>query len=261
MSARRDDDLARYYDLDLVDDPGDLDMYLALAAAADGPILEPAAGSGRVCVALAAAGHDVTGVDRDPRMLERARVAWESRAGVAGGGSLRLVDQDITRLDLEQRFGLVIVALNSLVLLDGRAVQKQTLEVIARHLVADGRAVIDVWLPTPDDLALYDGRLVLDWVRRDEETGEWVAKSSSARFEAAAATAEVTSFFDAWREDAGGTRRTMRGDQVAFIGASELVGLAESAGLVVETLAGDYSLTPFSGTSERIVMIGRLPSA
>ena len=32
--------LARLYDLDLVDDPGDLDLYLALADRADGPILE-----------------------------------------------------------------------------------------------------------------------------------------------------------------------------------------------------------------------------
>ena len=36
--------LARLYDLDLDDDPGDLDLYLALAARAGGPILELAAG-------------------------------------------------------------------------------------------------------------------------------------------------------------------------------------------------------------------------
>ena len=36
--------LARLYDLDLQDDPGDLDLYLALADRADGPILELAAG-------------------------------------------------------------------------------------------------------------------------------------------------------------------------------------------------------------------------
>ena len=32
--------LARLYDLDLVDDPGDLDLYLALAGRTGGPILE-----------------------------------------------------------------------------------------------------------------------------------------------------------------------------------------------------------------------------
>ena len=31
--------LARLYDLDLLDDPGDLDLWLALADRADGPVL------------------------------------------------------------------------------------------------------------------------------------------------------------------------------------------------------------------------------
>ena len=38
--------LARLYDLDLADDPGDLDLYLALAARAGGPVLELMVGSG-----------------------------------------------------------------------------------------------------------------------------------------------------------------------------------------------------------------------
>ena len=38
------DALARFYDLDLVDDPGDLDLYLALAERTGGPILELAVG-------------------------------------------------------------------------------------------------------------------------------------------------------------------------------------------------------------------------
>ena len=72
--------LARLYDLDLLDDPGDLDLYLAMADRADGPILELAAGTGRLAVPLAVAGHPVTAVDLDPAMLERAR----QRAAAAG---------------------------------------------------------------------------------------------------------------------------------------------------------------------------------
>ena len=270
MSVPAAADLARYYDLDLAEDPGDVEMYVALASAHEGPILELAVGTGRIGTALAAAGHDVTGVDRDPAMLERARTAWSSRSadtsepgetGEARRGSLTLVEHDITSLDLDRRFGLVIVALNSFVLLDGRAAQRATLEVIARHLSPQGRAVVDVWLPSPDDLALYDGRLVLDWVRRDETTGEWVAKSSSARYEAASGTAWVTTLFDAWRADAGDVKRTMRRDEVAFMGASELMDLARQVGLEAETVAGDYAMTPFSGASERIVLVGRLAAA
>ena len=81
--------LARLYDLDLLDDPGDLDLYLALAGRAGGPILELATGSGRLAVPLAEAGYDVTGVDLDPAMLtapERPRMNAAHRwpAGSAG---------------------------------------------------------------------------------------------------------------------------------------------------------------------------------
>ena len=76
--------LARLYDLDLLDDPGDLDLYLALAGRVGGPILELAAGSGRLAVPLAAAGYDVTGVDLDPAMLDRARTAADERGRIGG---------------------------------------------------------------------------------------------------------------------------------------------------------------------------------
>lgn len=251
-------ELARYYDLDLLEEPGDIEMYLALAAASDGPILELACGSGRVCVPLAAAGHDVTGVDRDPHMLRRARRTWASQRRAGGGGSLRLVKGDMTKVYLRDRFGLVILALNSLLLAD-RTGQVAIVRTVARHLAVGGRAALDVWLPAPDDLVLYDGRLVLDWVRRDPETGEWAAKSSSARYDPATATARVHTFYDAWQEGKP-VRRVSRTDEVHFIGHSELISMAEAAGLEAETLAGDYAMAPFAADSERLVMVGRSAS-
>ena len=248
-------ELARYYDLDLLDDPGDLEMYLALASAHAGPILELAAGSGRICVPLAAVGHNVTAVDRDGRMLARARRAWK-KARPEPLGKLDLIERDVTELRLERRFGLVILALNTLLVLGDRSAQRKALQVMARHLAADGRAVIDVWLPSPDDLALYDGRVVLDWVRRDPEADQWVAKSSSARYSPATQRATVTTLFDTW-SDGDQSRRTMRVDEIAFVGASELVLLAEAAGLIVETQAEDYEMTPLSSSGERIVLVAR----
>ena len=82
--------LARLYDLDLAQDPGDLDLYLALAGRTGGPILELATGTGRLAVPLAAHGHLVTGVDIDPAMLARARARVggdRRRRGGAASGS------------------------------------------------------------------------------------------------------------------------------------------------------------------------------
>ncbi len=240
----------------MADDRPDLDLFLALASRSDGRILELACGSGRLAVPLAAAGHDVVAVDRDRHMLDRARQRWTQSSDVADRGSLDLVESDLTRYSPDGRFDLVLIAFNSLLLLDRETELPAALETVARALDADGRAVIDVWLPAPEDLALYDGRLVLDWVRPDDERDEWVSKSTAARYLSASRTAEVTSFFDAW-QDGETPRRTMRQDRISFVTASELTTAASAAGLVVETLAGDYELNPMAADSDRVVLICR----
>ena len=133
----------------------------------DGPILELAAGSGRIALPLAAAGHAVTGVDHDPHMLARAPLAWAMSGGRAAGGTLELVEADLLGLDLGRRFDLVILALNGLLMLPGRDAQAQAMQTIAAHLSPTGRAVVDVWLPSADDLVAYDGRFELAWRRID----------------------------------------------------------------------------------------------
>lgn len=238
-------------------------MYLALGAANPGPVLELAAGSGRIAVALAAAGHDVTGVDRDPDMLDRARQAWARRqreGNVVAGGSLHLIEADILDLELERRFEVVILALNTLLLLGGGDAKRRALEVMARHLTATGCAVVDVWLPTGDDLELYDGHVMLDWIRDDEEAGQRVAKSWSATYDEARNRATVATYFDLGVDAVGGTL-AVRQDEIWFVGALELIRLAQSAGLNVEVAAGDYDLSAATSQSERSVLICRRGAA
>ncbi len=248
--------LARYYDLDVAEEYGDIEMYLALAAASDGPILELACGSGRICVPLAAAGHHVTGVDRNPGMLDRARSAWSARRTEAGGGSLDLVLADMTTVALKERFGLVILAFNGLLLLPDRKAQEQVVRTIAAQLEPDGRAIIDIWLPPPEDLVLYDGRVVNDWVREDPAAGTWVAKTTSAHYSPASASATVDTQFDEWHQMDAPTR-THRRDEVGFISATELLSLVERAGLEPQIVAGDYDMTELTPDSDRLVLVAR----
>jgi len=249
-------ELARYYDLDVAGEQADLDLYLALAMSADGPLLELAAGSGRLAVPLALAGHQVTAVDIDSDMLARARRAWDAHPpSERGGGALETVETDITDLQLGRSFALVILALNSLLLMPGRDAQLACLRSVARHLAPTGRAVVDVWLPSPEDLALYDGRLNVEWTRAGQVPGEVVAKLVSARFDPGLARALVTTFFDAWPEAGGDLRRLSREDELSFVSGPELLGLAQSAGLSPVVIGQDYELTPFGTGSERMVLV------
>lgn len=254
-------DLARLYDLDLVEDPGDLDLYLALAARTGGPVLELGVGSGRLAVPLAAAGYEVVGLDTDPAMLARARVR-AAAAGRAAEGRLRLLEADMTtcRLPDAGRYGLAILALNTLFLVGGREAQAAAVRTLAAHLRPGGLAVVDVWLPTVDDLGRFDGRCSLEYVRRDPETGELVTKIAAAIVEPGTGIVELTTIYDAAPPEGGPARRWVRSERLRLVRPDELEGFVGEAGLEVETLAGDYALAPLAADSERAIVVARRPA-
>jgi SAM-dependent methyltransferase len=260
--------LARLYDLDLVDDPGDLDLWSALAAEAGGPVLELMAGSGRLAVPLAEEGHAVTAVDIDAAMLARARRRAEA-AGPDAAARLKLVLGDVVGLDLRpgdeaaaegRRFGLAFIALNSILLLPGRAAQRAAWEALAAHLAPGGVAAVDAWLPDAHDLARYDGRLHLEYHRPDPETGRWVTKTAAAQHDAATQTVALTTIYE---EGAPGepAARWVRRDVVRLLTADELRGMAEAAGLEVELVAGGYDMEPLGPHDDRAIVIARMPGS
>jgi SAM-dependent methyltransferase len=251
--------LARLYDLDLSEDPGDLDLVLALAARADGPVLELAMGSGRLAVPLAEDGYEVTGVDLDPAMLARARERADA-AGKAAARRLGLVEGDARsiRLDGVGTYRLAFIPLNSIFLMGSRADQAAAVATLAAHLAPGGLAMVDAWLPDAEDLARYDGRLVLEWVRADPATGKTVTKTCSAIYDPTTSTVVLTTFFEEGLPGQPAVR-WVRSDRLRLVAPDDLAAFAEAAGLVVETLAGDYELGTLEYGSERVVMVARKP--
>lgn len=251
--------LAALYDLDLADDPGDLDLYLALATRADGPILELCAGTGRVAVPLAMAGHRVTAVDIDPAMVARARRRAEA-AGPGVAARMAFVTGDLYDVDIPDAggFRLGIIALNSLLLLGGPASQRRAVRRLASLLAPGGIAVIDAWLPMVDDLVRFDGRLGLEWRRLDPASGRFVMKTASAVYDSASRAVTLTTIFDT-SAAGGAVVRQVREDALHLVATGDLRLYAEDAGLEVETIGGDYDLNPVQPGDGRAVLIARRP--
>ena len=251
--------LARLYELDLVDDPGDLDLYLAVAARGEGPILELGVGTGRLAIPLAAAGYRVTGVDRDAAMLDRARAA-AAAAGPEVSGLIELVEADLVGLRLPSAgsFALAFIALNSLLMLGSREGQREALRTLAAHLAPGGLAVVDVWLPDADDLARFDGRLILEYGRPAPTTGAVVTKVGSAQHDAATQTVTLTAIYEE-SQPGGPAARWLRRDILRLVSGDELRAMAQDAGLEVEVIGRGYDLEPFGPGSERAVLVARRP--
>jgi SAM-dependent methyltransferase len=253
--------IARLYDLDLSVDPGDVDLYRALARRTGGPILELAVGSGRIAVPLAEDGHRVVGVDIDRAMLDRAR----ARIAAAGSGvaaRVELVEGDMAdaganaAVQAAGPYHLAILALNSIIILATAERQRAVLAAMAQSLAPDGLAVVDVWLPVPSDLTAFDGRLSLDWLRTDPETGLEVTKSSAAWFDPTSRRVTLTTIFEEGRPGES-TVRWIRNDALRLVTADELIGYAADAGLEVEQVAGDHELGPLAAGADRVVLVAR----
>ena len=121
------------------------------------PVLELGCGTGRITLALAEAGHRVTGLDISERMLERCN---QKRAGLRTETRERvhLVQGDMTKFDLGERFRLVIIPFRPLQHLLELEQQISCLESVRRHLWSEGRRSGE-----------QRGRLILDIFQTDAE--------------------------------------------------------------------------------------------
>jgi SAM-dependent methyltransferase len=109
----------------------DLPLWRELADREGSPVLDVGAGTGRVALDLARRGHEVVALDRDPALLDALR----ERAGDLAVSTVAADARDFT---LERRFALVIVPMQTLQLLGGRAGRARFLERARDHLASGG---------------------------------------------------------------------------------------------------------------------------
>ena len=250
--------LARLYDLDLAEEPGDVDLYRALARRTGGPILELAVGTGRIAAALAADRHRVVGVDNDAAMLARARA--RNTAGLTLAEADLIDSPTIDAVVSNGPYRLALIALNSILLLASAERQRAAFRAMASLLAPGGIAVVDAWQPSAQDLVGFDGRLSLEWLRTDPEAGRTVTKTVAAWFDPATRLVTLTTMFDEGQAGDPPARWT-RSDALRLLTVDELVSFAEAAGLEIEQLAGGYDLGPLEPGSDRAVMVARRPQA
>src|SRR2546430_2542716 len=145
-SALYDSFIADYYDESPIVKGRlqDVAFYRNAAREFGDPILELGCGTGRITMALAEAGKRVTGLDPSERMLERA---VKKRAGLLREARERvhLIQGDMTRFDLGEKYRLVIIPFRPLQHLLEVKQHVDCLKCVRKHLAPGGRLVMDVF--------------------------------------------------------------------------------------------------------------------
>lgn len=216
-----------------------------------------------MAIPLAEAGFDVVGLDLDAGMLARA-AARAAGTGRAAARRLTLLEGDLLEAGANEAvvargpYRLVFIALNSILLLATADAQRRAFVQIGALLGPGGVAVVDAWQPTPADLVAFDGRLSLEWLRTDPESGNEVTKTAAAWFDSATRVVTLTTIFEEGAQGASAVRWT-RSDALRLATADELTSWARAAGLEIEQLAGDHDLTPIGPGDERAILVARKP--
>jgi SAM-dependent methyltransferase len=153
---------------DLFAGTADLPFYLQYARRQGSPILDVAAGAGRVTFALAREGFDVTSLEKSPSMLTEMRKRLQTLPKEISQ-RVRIVEGDMTSFAIGRKYRLVIIP-DSFAHAMTTDKQLATLTCIRKHLAPGGLFVLDLHVGAllPEDLrfeepqaTLPDGRVVI----------------------------------------------------------------------------------------------------
>jgi SAM-dependent methyltransferase len=111
----------------------DLQLWRELATQVGGPILDLGAGTGRVALDLAAAGHDVTALDSDPVLLDELTRRAQER-----GLEVARLEADARSLGLIGSSSLVLAPMQFLQIMGGATERAKLLAGVAACLAAGG---------------------------------------------------------------------------------------------------------------------------
>jgi SAM-dependent methyltransferase len=204
-------------DYDRFEEPEAAAVDRLVQLAAGRPLLEVAAGTGRLAIPLAEAGVPVTASDISPEMLAVLRRKDRRRLVSTRVESMAAL-QDGT-------FGVIVNAANSIWMLTTPELQEQALRSAADHLEPGGHLVVEMGAIRPEPLV---GEMRVEWAPGLFVT-QWRVYDPASR--------RVT------------YRHTMpdgqqRVTELRWLTVAELLGMAAGAGLAVEGVERGWSGEP-----------------
>lgn len=215
----------------------EVDEILALVQTNGGSALDMACGPGRHSIPLAERGFKVTGVDRSPFLLARARARATDR-----GVNVEWVEADMRDFRRPAAFDLALSLFTSIGYFQDDAENQRVLDNIASSLRIGGALVVDVlgkevlarvFNPTgsdenPDGLVIQRRRVEGDWERIENE---WILLRDGTT---------QTFLFEHW-----------------VYSAHELKEMLMRAGFADVRVYGNYHGDPYGLDAKRLVAVGR----
>jgi 2-polyprenyl-3-methyl-5-hydroxy-6-metoxy-1,4-benzoquinol methylase len=231
-------DLAALYDIDCGWSE-DRDFYLSLASKPPQRVLDLGCGTGLICDAYAALGHDVTGADPAPAMLEIARHKPH-------GEDINWVLSTAQDFRSTKRFDLIIMTSHAFqVLLEDDDI-RAAFDMVRAHLAPSGRFVFESRNPA------------IDWFGRWNSSHEVKTDGRSVTYTLRSLYRDNNKLTFEQRYDFDGQSLTSR-SELLFLTCEGIQSRLRASGLRVESVFGNWQSEPFDpATSHEMIFSARL---
>lgn len=233
----------------------DVAHYVELSRRSGGPVLELGVGTGRVAVAIAAAGFDVVGLDRMPPMLERARIRL-AKAPRRIRERVTLVEGDLLSARLGRDFPLVIAPFNVFMHLYTRAEVEAALATARAHLRGGGLLAFDVLLPDVRALSRDPTRLYRCRPIRHPRDGKQYGYREAFHYDSVTQVQLVSTLLERLDAPEVAAEMTQLSHRQFF--PQELEALLHYNGFDIAELAGNFDGDPLTPMSESQVIVARV---
>ena len=243
------------YDLEYGIAGADLPFYVSLAEQTEGPVLDVATGTGRLALALAEAGHDVTAVDLSASMVEFAGAKDVAE-------TVTWVEQDARELKVRGKFGLAVLAGNALQQFVTTEDRTAVLKAIYRHLTPGATFAFAVRFPHASELARTVETAEI-WHSYTDAAGSQVIVSGTQRYDA---VAQVMTH-ETYRQFAvdGTPAAAPTATAVRYSFPQELDAALVAARFEIEATYVDFGRTPLTAetaaTASALVYVCRKPES
>jgi SAM-dependent methyltransferase len=250
--------IADYYDASpVVAGRQDAPFYLSAAHEFGDPVLELGCGTGRITMALANAGHRITGLDLSERMLERA-AGKRSTLPREARERVHLIQGDMTNFDLGDKFRLIVIPFRPFQHLLETQQQLDCLACLKKHLVHGGRLIVDFFQTDPrrmHDAKFFEEQFVAEY---EMSGGRKVCLTEHVTaFHRAEQRNDVEMIYDVAHPD-GRKDRLAFAFTLRYFFRYEVEHLLARCGFRVIALYGDFVRSPLKDDSPEMIFIAAL---
>ena len=220
------------------------------------PVLELGCGTGRITMAVAEAGKRITGLELSERMLERA-VRKRAALRVEARERVHLVQGDMAKFDLGEKFRLVIIPFRAFQHLLEVRHQMDCLECARKHLKPGGRLILDVFQTDAErmhDPVHHREMLVAEYKSSDGR--EVRITERVAAFHRAEQRNEVEMIFSVVHPG-GRKERLVFAWTLRYFFRYEVEHLLERCGFKAMALYGDFDRSPLNDSSPEMIYVAQ----